>query len=118
MHISDNKSVADLKKEFHAKFPYLKIEFFKKPHVQGELSSKKDLLEDSILLGDIRTIHNSGEILVHPEMTVAEVEYKFEKLFGVHVQIFRKAKGLWIETGVTDSWTLQKQNEIGDEMTS
>jgi hypothetical protein len=47
---------------------------------------------------------------------VVELECLFEDQFGLFVQVFRRSGNLWLETTVTDSWSLQKQNEQGKEL--
>jgi hypothetical protein len=46
-------------------------------------------------------------------MTVNELEQRFKSQFGLNIQVFRKHGKTWIETTVTDNWTLFKQNEEG-----
>lgn len=58
-------------------------------------------------------MHKVGEIILNDEMTVGELEQKFKEQFDLNVQVFRKHGNSWIETTVTDNWSLQKQNEEG-----
>jgi hypothetical protein len=37
-------------------------------------------------------------------------------LFNLSVQVFRKSAGTWIETSVTDDWTLKQQNDEGKDL--
>ena len=46
-------------------------------------------------------------------MSVNELEQQFKSRFGLNIQVFRKHCKTWIETTVTDNWTLVKQNEEG-----
>ena len=41
-----------------------------------------------------------------------------EDQYGIHVQVFRKSKSLWLETTATDNWSLREQNKTGKEMES
>ncbi|MBA3900883.1 MAG: hypothetical protein H0X62_11855, partial [Bacteroidetes bacterium] len=41
---------------------------------------------------------------------VKELEQKFQNLFGVSVQVYRQSGSVWIQTTITDSWTLTEQN--------
>ena len=50
--------------------------------------------------------------------TVAEVENDLKKQFGLPVQIFRLSGNVWIETILTDDWTLEKQNREGEQISS
>jgi hypothetical protein len=38
--------------------------------------------------------------------------------FGLCVQVFRKSGNHWIETSLTNSWTLEQQNREGFELSS
>ncbi len=114
--INDHRKIHAIQEEFNMVFPYLKIEFFSKPHTSGGQSSKKLMKSNSKTLGECRTIHNKGEIVINPEMTVDELEQRFMDVYGLSVQVFRKSGNVWLETSVTDGWTLHKQNEQGKEL--
>jgi hypothetical protein len=49
-------------------------------------------------------------------MTVEQFESSFVKEFSLPVQVFRKAGRLWLETTVTNKWTLHQQNEHGKQI--
>jgi hypothetical protein len=49
-------------------------------------------------------------------MTVEELEKSFLVKFGLNVQVFRKSGKSWLETTITDKWTLEKQNTQGEEL--
>jgi uncharacterized protein (DUF1697 family) len=118
LHIDDSKTIEEIQKEFTKVFSFLKVEFFTKSHEVGEASAKKDLIANTQKLGDIRTKHAEGDLLITAEMEVGEVENAFEENFGVHVQIFRKQNNVWLETTNSDSWTLAKQNETAEFMST
>ncbi|MFZ9982087.1 MAG: hypothetical protein ACO3FI_08660 [Cyclobacteriaceae bacterium] len=42
---------------------------------------------------------------------------EFKSATGLLVKIFRKSGNVWIETSLTDDWTLERQNEEGKSMT-
>lgn len=116
LHIHDQKQIAEVQKEFSMLFPYLKLEFFKKPHSKGEATNKNYLIRPETKLADCRNKPDSGFIEISGEMTVNELEQAFEKQFGLSVQVFRNSGKIWLETTVTDGWTLQKQNEEGKSL--
>jgi len=118
LHIDDNKTIEEIQTEFINVFKYIKIEFFSKAHKSGEGSAKEYLLEHTKKLGEIRTKHTEGDIIITPTMLVSEVETIFEDSFGIHAQIFRKQNNVWLETTNSDSWTLAKQIETGEFMSS
>ena len=116
IEISDQITVAELKHKFSDLFPYLKIELFRKPHNQGELSAASDQIPQTQKIGML--IRNAVErnISLVPQRTVAEVESEFSNRFGLNVQVFRKSGSVWIETSLTDAWTLEAQNREGFEL--
>lgn len=118
LHIDDNKKIADIKAAFNSTFNHLNLEFFTKPHQVGEASAKKDMIDDTKTLAEIRKKHNEGNLVINADMLVSDLETAFEEKFGVHVQVFRKQNNVWLETTNTDHWTLARQNETGEFMSS
>lgn len=114
--INDRRKIFAIQKDFTAAFPYLKLEFFSKPHSVGGGSPKKIMTPNSKTLGECRTIHNTGTITIIPGMTVSDLEQNFKDVYGLSVQIFRKSGKVWLETTVTDGWTLEEQNRQGEEL--
>ena len=114
--INDNRKIFAIQKEFSEMFPYLKLNFFSKPHTNGGSPSKELMKKPSKTLGECRTIHNSGAITITPHMIVADLEQNFRDVYGLSVQVFRKSGNAWLETSVTDNWTLEKQNKQGEEL--
>lgn len=114
--VNDKRKIAALQEEFNQLFPYLNLEFFSKPHKTGEGSAKTFIQSNAKTLGECRTLHQDGSINIVPTMTVAELEQEFREVFGLSVQVFRKSGKIWLETTVTDSWTLKKQNTEGEAL--
>ena len=61
LHIDDKMTIGQLKDQFSIAFPYLKLEFFKKPHETGGISAKQDLLDPRTVLAATRTNHSEGD---------------------------------------------------------
>lgn len=112
--INDEISIRSIQDAFNSIFPYLKLEFYSKQHAPGRPSNVKFLQQPGKLLGEIRKNHTNGEIIITPEMTVSDVEQLFGDEYGIGVQVFRKSGNVWLETTITDNWTLQKQNAEGE----
>ncbi|MBS1732885.1 MAG: hypothetical protein JST02_06275 [Bacteroidetes bacterium] len=104
-----------LKDAFNRKFPFLRIEFFNKPHEAGEATPELNRVHDNVMLGNITGALKEGFIHISADDTVAALEHNFQEQFGLPVQVFRKQKNVWIETTRTDSLTLGEQNEKGKE---
>ncbi|MCZ2101080.1 MAG: hypothetical protein LC107_06035 [Chitinophagales bacterium] len=117
MKIAPSLSVKDIKEQFNAHFPYLKIEFYNYEHEKHEGSSVDKQIKESMLLSDINSEIFEGVIDIDSEMTAADFEALMREKFGLNVQVFRKSKSLWLQTSSTDSWTLEKQNGKGERST-
>lgn len=116
IHIANTTTVAQVRDALTAKFPFLKIEFFRKSHGEGEMSKIKDQLPPETVLNEFRNSTAPGDLVLTSTMRVSEVENAFEEHFGLSAQIFRKQGGAWIMTGITDTWTLEQQNREGQEL--
>lgn len=113
--INDDKPICSIQKEFSSAFPYLKLEFFLKQQ-HGNEQAKRLIRHHDRKLGECRTLHNAGIITIMPEMTVADLEQQFVSVYGLDVQVFRQSGKVWLETTVTDSWTLEEQNRQGESL--
>jgi hypothetical protein len=103
-----------VKNQFHLEFPYLKLEFFSKRHKTFEATKQSLIIKDNIPLKELTA--KEGNLEVHKDMTVEELEKSFLVKFGLNVQVFRKSGKSWLETTITDKWTLEKQNTQGEEL--
>jgi len=59
-----------------------------------------------------------GELDIPDTLTVGELENLFMDRFGLSVQVFRRSGNLWLETTMTDNWTLKQQNDHGKEISA
>ena len=116
--INDSKTISEVQRDFSEEFPFLKLEFFDAPHKQEKALPKSKMFPHEKKLGTIRKVHREGKIAVVKNETVNALETEFWKNFGLSAQVFRKSGNLWIETSLTDSWTLEQQNREGFEMSS
>lgn len=114
--INDKRKIFAIQEEFNQLFPYLKLEFFSKPHKPGGATAKKFVKHNSKTLGECRTVHNKGQITITPQMTVTDLEQRFSDVYGLGVQVFRQSGKVWLETTVTDKWTLEEQNRQGEAL--
>jgi hypothetical protein len=112
--IENTLRVLDVQKKFNSTFPYLKIQLFKKPHTNSQGSPKNEMINETVSLSQLN--HTNGAIEIDGEMTVQELESLFNNVFNLNVQVFRKSGKSWLETTITDNWTLNKQNKEGEEL--
>jgi hypothetical protein len=113
--ITKDRIIKDIQKEFNLEFPFLKIEFFKKGY-HTRTAYKETGLSHEMMVG----LNNLGSSLeglqITGSMTVKELERKCEEALGLSVQVYRKSGNLWLETTMTDNWTLDQQNENGRQI--
>lgn len=112
--INNNRTIADIQKDFISVFPYLKIQFFKNSHRAFEGSPRKEILPVTTTLKEVD--HENGVMIISEDITVNELEEFFKKHFNLNVQVFRKSGNSWLETTLTDNWTLKKQNQEGMDL--
>lgn len=108
--ISDSSTIKEIQEIFNKKYPYLKIEFFSKSHRIHTGTRKEYIISPETKIKDCRSQHQTATLDIYPKTTVAELEKNFQDVFGLFIQVFRKSGDVWIETTVTDDWTLEKQN--------
>lgn len=116
--INDKRKIHAIQEKFTELFPYLKLEFFSKPHKSKGGTAKKFMKSGSKTIGECRTVHKEGTITITPQMTVAQVEDTFRDVYGLSAQVFRKSGKIWLQTTVTDGWTLEEQNSQGKALSS
>lgn len=115
MFIADEKTLRQVKQEFQEKFRWLKLEFYSRAHEPGQGSLEKHHLDDSLTVGEARSVTAEGEMSIHGNLKVSSLEQEFQDRYGLNVQVFRRSGEVWLQTTSTDSWTLNDQNEKGAE---
>ena len=116
LHIDDHLTVSEVQDRFEECFPGLKIEFYSTPHHPGMTTDDKYLILPECRIGDIRKIHNRGELVIMSWYPVERVEREFRKKFGLNVQIFRAVKDAWVQTGESDKLSLSEQRRLSLKM--
>lgn len=116
--ISDSRTISEVQRDFSKEFPFLKLEFFDAPHKTEKALPKSKIFPHDKKLSSCRKVHQNGKLRIAKHETVNDLENELWKKFGLSAQVFRKSGNLWIETSLTDSWTLEQQNREGLEMSS
>lgn len=114
--VSANKNISAIQREFNNAFPFLKLEFFKHKHGVNGTNPKSDLINSDLTLKQLHVRQSKDSFEITEDMPVSEVEQQFQKCFGISAQVFRKSGRSWLETSVTDDWTLKRQNDEGQEL--
>ena len=110
--MSNNRTIREVQYDFSSQYPFLKLEFYK---IMPRKSFIREHLPDSVSLKGAG-LKEPGFIDISDYTTVEELENAFNKQFGLLAQVSRKSGGVWLETTMTDKWSLYKQNEYGKEI--
>ena len=110
-----SRTVGELQQDFNQVYPYLKVDVFKE--INGSMSSGplKQKLNKNIRLSAAGNMREGG-LEIYDAMTVGQLEKTFRERFGINAQVSRKSGPVWLETTVTDNWTLKQQNDHGREL--
>ena len=103
--IEAGRTFAEVQEEFNKIFPYLKITF----------SSNGTSLSELRVPSKNNGSRVNDDVVFTGDTTVADIVNQFNELFNLQVKISRKSNSHWIETLLTDSWTLEKQNMAGKD---
>jgi hypothetical protein len=118
LHIAPNRIIGEIQKEFNEAFSFLKIEFFKTKSFSRSDFMAHQIIPSTRKIGDGQQPITDGDIEITGEMKVKELEKIFKDQFTLAAQVFRKSGNLWLETTMTDNWTLQQQNDHGREIST
>lgn len=118
LQISPNRLVSDVQKEFNSAFPFLKIEFFRNKAYQQSEIPVYQMVPPNQKIGSIQKVITDGDLDINGDMKVKDVEKLFNLQFSLLAQVFRRSGNLWLQTTMTDNWTLAQQNEHGREISS
>jgi hypothetical protein len=114
--INDHRKINAIQAEFSELFPFLKIEFYAKPHKPGGSASAKIIRYGSKTIAECRTIHNKGTLSISPEMSCTDLENSFRDIFGLKIKLFRKSGNEWLPVTLTEGWSLIEQNSQGEAL--
>jgi hypothetical protein len=112
LKIFDRLKIDEVQDKFNECFPYLKLEFYSRPHKWQEASHNDYLIQPGTFIEDIRKTHDSGLINIKSWDQTGKVEQDFHRVYGLNVQIFRRDRNKWIQTSDSDGLTLREQSEL------
>ena len=116
--INGDRFVKDIQLDFSIVYPYLKLEFFRINGMHKNQAVKQNQIKHDQQLRFAKGVDiRKGDLLIEDSMSVAELEKAFRDKFGLLTQVFRRSGNIWLETTITDSWSLKQQNELGKEIT-
>ena len=117
LHIHPSKHIYELQQEFNTAYPFLKLNFYLPAAVKsGQQRTHNNPVDKSFLL-KTAGLKKEGDIDISETVTVANLEKSIHDQFGLNAQVLRNSGNIWLETTMTDEWTLRQQNEHGREIT-
>ena len=125
-NIARQRLLKEVQEAFTKAYPYLRIDFTRGRDGRAvrTLSSSGDAdAAASLLPPDEQEVVRSvaekllwGELGLSDDTKINEVEVLLQYEFGLPAQVLRKSGNLWLETRMTQHWTLRQQNDHGYEI--
>ena len=109
LSVTAERTVGEIQKDFSEAYPYLRIEFYK-----GNGKANEKIAQSSVRAA--AGLDHNGQIEIDDSTTVGALEAAFRDKFGLKIQVARRSGILWLETTMTDKWTLKQQNDHGMEL--
>ena len=116
LQVGKNRILEDVQADFNRAYPFLKIEFYKKTGTRNGARLQQRVKGTELL--KMAGIKTEGILNIDDFMTVGELEQIFRDQFGANVQVSRRSGPIWLETTMTDNWTLKQQNDHGRELST
>jgi hypothetical protein len=115
--IDENSLVVTIQEAFNGFYPFLKIEFLKQLNNNNHLQKTRKILpQDSIK--EITNAVMPVKLNLENKRTITQVGNDCKQLLGLSVQVSRKSGNIWNLITLTDSWTLEEQNDAGKFISS
>lgn len=114
--IHDNQAISSISEQFSRAFPYLKLEFYTKARSTYKGALLNSIQSTEKTLAEFRATNNVRTLTLNDAMTVSDLERGFLSVYNLVVQVLRKSGKVWLETTLTDGWTLHEQNKQGEDL--
>lgn len=69
-------------------------------------------------IAEAQKMIREGSVAITGDVKVKDLERALNTLLPLHAQVFRRSGNIWLETTMTDNWTLAQQNEHGREISA
>ncbi|HMX81827.1 MAG TPA: hypothetical protein PKL94_00690 [Saprospiraceae bacterium] len=118
LKITQSTTIGEVKKHFTDAYPFLKLEFFSKPHDAYKTSPAKFIVHDetkSLLEVGMSEVVEA-ELNIEGSTSVKSFEAEGMK-YGLNLQVLRRSASTWLATTVTDNLSLHEQNRKGEAST-
>jgi hypothetical protein len=109
LYIDNETQVKTLQEKFNSLYRFLQLHFIKTLQEDGKPLKRIVKATTEQKVNEITNKLTPGMISINENSTVAEVLDDFHA-HGVIAQVYRKSGTLWVETSLTEDWTLERQN--------
>ncbi|HWB24123.1 MAG TPA: hypothetical protein VG738_01530 [Chitinophagaceae bacterium] len=113
LEIEAQKKIDEVQQDFNVAFPYLRMEFLQLKKADNKAGK---FVTAGTLIKDVRKNIKHCIVKFPSNITVSEFENMFNHRVGLPVKVLRKSGNIWIETKMTRSWTLDRQNAQGKDL--
>lgn len=113
LHIHRKRTLKELQDDFNYFFPYLRLEFFSKPHRRMVRSSARRKLNPYLQIETVRSRQCNGALGINDHAPVQELEQALQQHYDLSAQVYHFAKGQWLMTDAADMATLAELNDQG-----
>lgn len=118
LHIDENRLMKEVQDDFNHAYPYLKIEFYRNPGLFRQVPPEQRRFPPKLKMGEASKKVSGIDLDLQDSMTIYELEKIFSDQLGLAVQVYRKSGNLWLETTMTNGWSLKQQNDHGMEISN
>lgn len=108
--LEPDKVIGDIQFQFNSLYPFLKIEFSK---INGSSTSKKVNPNSVYCLKDFSALSSAVILNVDKNRTIKQIVMDCKDKLDLCMHVFRKSGNVWNVISLTDSWTLESQNNAG-----
>ncbi|MEO8174312.1 MAG: hypothetical protein ABI581_14555 [Sediminibacterium sp.] len=117
--IRDDQTIEEVQDIFHHLFPFLKVDFFERDtHGLKKDKFNRPAINAKKLFGEFRLDKiDGGDFVIAKDIRISQLEQYIDSNYCLHVQVFRKTGNVWLETTITNNWTLDEQNRQGEIIT-
>ncbi|MGE5519838.1 MAG: hypothetical protein ACM3VS_07935 [Candidatus Dadabacteria bacterium] len=113
--LSGKKTIQQVNREFRTYYPYLRLEFFGYVQKEDKNSFCLEKIPKELKLEKFIKDLVPTELVFDKSVTVAQLEKRFQREFGIDVQVYMKKNGDWVDAYYMDSYTLEDLNQLSTQ---
>jgi hypothetical protein len=106
IRIEPRRTFDEINERINSTYPFLKIE---------RLSSLNKTLDVQVKNENLGAVYNPKKETTQNSLITVDDNTTVKEKLHLHVKVLRRSNDLWIETSLTNNWTLKKQNMAGKQ---